>query len=248
MDVDPNGGLYNLSPRITSVRLTSGQTYNVAEPTREGYTFVKWEEVTNTNSFNNNVVSFNGRNVRLRAKWIVSDDVVARIDRDESLFYVTIQAAIDDARNGETIYLLKDTSETFTNDKNVTFDMQGHKVTGSGVNESGYSMTLINGSIENENGAAFTNEGTLTLGINDDNLCDVGDISVICAYEDGFVSLIGTTNGIVQNGTLNFYGGKVLGSTNSRHGDAAKTETKWELEEHTDDNNHEYSILKYNRL
>jgi hypothetical protein len=211
VELDPNGGIYNETTEVTTITLSDGQEYTVGVPTREGYTFVKWLEVTDSDSYENNIVSFKGKNVRLQAQWIVSDDVVARIDREESIYYVTIQAAIDDARDNEIIHLLKNTSEVFTNNKNVTLNLEGYKVTGSGTNEEGYSLTIINGSIENEDGVGFVNKGTLTLGINDDHLCDVGDLSHTCEYVDGFVSLIGTTRGLTQDGTFNFYDGFIEG-------------------------------------
>jgi len=211
VELDPNGGIYNETTEVTTVVLSDGQEYTVGVPTREGYTFIKWNEITDSNSYSDDKVTFKGKNVRLRAEWQVSDNVVARIDREESIYYVTIQAAIDDARDNEMIHLLKNTSEVFTNNKNVTLNLEGYKVTGSGANEEGYSLTIINGSIENEDGVGFVNKGTLTIGINDDHLCDVGDLSHTCDYVDGFVSLIGTTRGLTQDGTFNFYDGFIEG-------------------------------------
>jgi len=211
VELDPNGGIYNETTEVTTVTLSTGQTYDVGLPTREGYTFVKWKEITESESYSNNVVTFNGKNVRLQAQWILSDEVVARIDREESIYYVTIQAAIDDARSGEMIHLLKNTSEVFTNNKNVTLNLEGYKVTGSGTNLEGYSLTIINGSIENTDGVGFVNKGTLTLGIDDGRLCELWKPNPNCAYENGFVSILGTTRGLTQEGTFNFYDGFVEG-------------------------------------
>jgi len=211
VELDPNGGIYNETTEVTTITLSDGQEYTVGVPTREGYTFIKWNEITDSNSYSDDKVTFKGKNVRLRAEWQVSDDVVARIDREESIYYVTIQAAIDDARDNEMIHLLKNTSEVFTNNKNVTLNLEGYKVTGSGTNEEGYSLTIINGIIENTDGVGFVNKGTLTLGINDNHLCDVGDKLNICLYDEGFISLLGTSLGLKQEGTFNFYDGFVEG-------------------------------------
>ena len=50
----------------------------------------------------------------------------------------------------------------------------------------------------------------------------------------------------MEHGFLNFYDGKALGSTNARYGTTSDWEYHWELRQHLDENNYEYSILEYN--
>jgi len=212
LTINPDGGTYDGD---TTVELETGEAYTIHEVIKDGFNLVRWEEVTNTNSLTNGIVTAGIEDITIKAIWeeeIDEDDRVAKIIRnEEDKFYTSIQNAINDAVDGETIYLLKNTSEEFTNNKNVTLDLGGFKVTGSGTNEEEHNLTIINGSIENPDGVGFTNNGSLTLGINDDKLCPLYVENPNCAYKNGFVSILGTTKGLLQNGTFNFYDGFVEG-------------------------------------
>lgn len=105
-----------------------------------------------------------------------------------------------EAQPEDIITLLVDAEEVVTNEKEVTLDLNNHTVTGSLTNTTAGNLTIINGEINNPNGAAVTNNGILTLGVDDYD--DEGIANVI----NDNVRLIGTTAGLMQtNNTYQLY-------------------------------------------
>ncbi len=200
--INPNGGLYNnlTDPTVVS-NVLGNSTFNLAEASKDGYALEYWEVTSGTIStaVNGQLTASSFRvtdDVTLTAHW---GRIVARIERTQNV-YGSIMAAEAVAEENDTITLLVDTEETVVNEKKVTLDLNNHTVTGSLTNETIGNITLINGEINNPNGAAVTNNGTLTLGINDYK--DDGTANIL----NDNIRLVGTTAGLVQtNDTYKFY-------------------------------------------
>lgn len=122
---------------------------------------------------------------------LIGDKAVARIERTQKI-YPSIMRAEAEAQPEDIITLLVDAEEVVTNEKEVTLDLNNHTVTGSLTNTTAGNLTIINGEINNPNGAAVTNNGILTLGVDDYD--DEGIANVI----NDNVRLIGTTAGLMQ--------------------------------------------------
>ncbi|MBO5475688.1 MAG: InlB B-repeat-containing protein, partial [Bacilli bacterium] len=193
--IDPNGGIYDKSKETSTYTLKEGSIFKIDDVTREGYILDHWEtedgEIVTKTEF---VVL---QNVTLVAKW---EEIVCRI---ENTNYSSIMKAYEAAKSGDTIILLKDTLEVVENKKKITLDLGGYKVTGSLTNTG--DITIINGTIENPDGIAIINNGTLTLGINDYN--EDASANIINDY----VKIIGSTVGIEQNNIFNYYDGYIEG-------------------------------------
>lgn len=139
---------------------------------------------------------------------IIPRNVVARIERTQKL-YESIMEAHRAAEANDVITLLVDTQEIVTNSKTVTLDLNNHTITGSLTNTYAGNITLINGEINNPNGAAVVNNGTLTMGVNDYNP-DTGEALI----DNNNVRLIGTTIGLQQtsnNYRFYYYDGYIEG-------------------------------------
>ncbi len=198
VSVDPNGGIYEGKTDPTTYAIEADGTLALGEnPTRDGYIFDGWE-LEDGSILEGNEVEVTG-DMDLVAKWSL---IVARID---DTFYSSIMKAEAVAVDGDTIELLIDTSEEVTNTKHVTLDLGGHKVVGFIHNTSEGDLTLVNGTIENPDGAAVTNGGTFTMGIDDLKDDDTSHV------ENDSVILIGTDVGLRQNNIFYFYDGYIEG-------------------------------------
>ena len=137
-------------------------------------------------------------------KYIVElQEAVAK--RGETYYY-TIQDAIDDQeKTTEVIEIIKDTNEEaiVPEGKEITIDLQGHTVgsassTKAVITNNG-SLTIIDtseektGTIENLVGTAIENNGTLTIGNNNNDI------------EDETPTISGKKTGIKNNNILNYY-------------------------------------------
>lgn len=200
--INPNGGTYanSTDPTVVS-NVQNYTTFNIGETSYDGYALQYWEVTSGTvnNAINGELTASSFLvldDVTLTAHWGRS---VARIERTQNI-YGSIMAAEGVAEEDDIITLLVDTEETVTNDKKVTLDLNNHTVTGSLTNTTSGNITIINGEINNPSGAAVTNDGTLTLGINDYN--DDGTANIL----NDNVRLVGTTAGLLQtNDTYKFY-------------------------------------------
>ncbi len=195
--LDPNGGTYNGSEVVQTFTVYGGSEFLIDDASRGGYLFGHWDlddgTVVENKAFDVE------RDITVTAAW---DDIICRIN---STFYRSIMEAEKAAVNGDTIVLLKDTTEIVTNGKNVTLDLNNHKVTGSITNKPRSNLTIINGTIENTNGIAVINNGILTIGI--DDLTPEGKSNII----NDNVAIIGTTVGLQQNNKFYFYDGYIEG-------------------------------------
>ena len=212
--INPNGGLYEESLEIQTVVKKDGETYTVLLPVRENYIFDGWE-VSDETSYQNNTVTINKKNVVLIAKWRLANEPVAKIVRTGQE-YTKIQLAIDDALTGDTVLVLKNTTEVFANDKTLTIDFGYHQVTGQLTNTG--NVVLINGSLEYTNDYAIKNTGTLTLGIDDadvsmdniqirtdifhDTIDQQGIMNFYDGFVEGFVAIDGDVNNIPEDYSL----------------------------------------------
>lgn len=190
VNIDPNGGVYEESAELSTYVMSSGDVVELKIPTRENYTFKGW--TVEEKVIENNKITVSDSNVIVVAKWELNGDVVARINEK---YYTTLQSAFDNANKNDTIELLKDIEETSSNNKNVTLNLSNHKINGSITNTG--DLILIDGTIENTNGSAIVNNGTLVLGENDSEVSKTN------------IAIIGTNIGIEQNGIFDFYDGYI---------------------------------------
>ena len=192
--VDPNGGSYAGSTTPTSYELRKDSIFSLGEATRDGY-FVDYWQVVGGERLTSTSFPVTS-DLIIQAHW---DKAVARIERTGKI-YNSIMSAEAEAISNDTITLLVDTFETVTNAKKVTLDLNNHTVIGSLTNEAGGNITLINGEINNPSGAAVTNDGILTIGI--DDYKEDGSANIL----NDNIRLIGTTVGLMQtNDTYHFY-------------------------------------------
>lgn len=202
VSIDPNGGTFNDSSEVYTATVDKGTVIDLSDIERSGFNFVDWT-LNDSESYTDSSITING-DTTLVANWEQAGPIVARIERTQKL-YPSIMAAHEEAIANDIITLLVDTEEVVTNEKTVTLDLGAHTVTGSLTNTAVGNLTLINGEINNPNGAAATNNGTLTIGI-DDYTSQGADI------DDEYIRLVGTTTGLKQNGVFNFYDGYLEGT------------------------------------
>ena len=200
VSVNPNGGTYDGSTATSTYSVREGDNYTILDVARENYALEKWEYADGT-PVDGNVIPNITDDVSIKAIWAPA---IARIERTGKL-YSSIMRAEAEAETNDTITLLADTAETVTNEKTITLDLDEHTITGSITNASTGNLTLINGEINNPNGAAVTNNGTLTMGINDYKADGSANI-----LNDN-IRLVGTEVGLQQNSVFNFYDGFIEG-------------------------------------
>ncbi|MBR4694212.1 MAG: hypothetical protein IKP07_05310, partial [Bacilli bacterium] len=193
LTINPNTGYYDNRKDSTILTVYYGDEIELLEPTKSGCNFIGWE-ANIEGVLDENQVTVGVNDIELIAKWEVSEDAVAKVGTE---YYTTLSDAIFHATDGDTIELLKDVVEDITNDKDVTLDLGGNKVTGEFINIG--ILRLVNGTIENLDGIGIWNKKTLTLGVNDGSI------------EMDSVKVIGTEIGIKQDGGLNFYDGYIEG-------------------------------------
>ena len=193
LTIDPNGGVYDGSSDVREVYLKYQTTYTLQEPTKDYAIFDGWES-TVEDSLNGNIVTIGLNDIKVTAKWIFTNDVVAIIGEK---YYTSLVNAINDSKDGDIIKLIKDTNENIVVNKDITIDLNSKKITGMITNNS--TLNLLNGTIENNNGTAIINNGVLILGEDDSTL------------SADSIKIIGTTKGIEQNGVLKFYDGFIEG-------------------------------------
>ena len=104
---------------------------------------------------------------------VLKENYTITKDDGTSRNYNTLQEAIDDAEDGDTITVLDDVTETgdIVVNKDVTIDLGDNKITTDSpiVIAQGSDVKIIgdeNGTIENTDGTAIINNGTLTVGEN----------------------------------------------------------------------------------
>ena len=196
--VDPNGGNFegHTTSYETSVREGTNFTLSDAEPTKDNFLFDGW--TINGVALTDYTFPVN-EDLTILANW---SPIIAQNNRT-SKFYRSITAAEAEAVSGDTISLVADAEEEFTNTKNITLNLNALRLNGSITNNG--TLTLLNGEVNSDAGAAVTNNGTLTMGINDYK--DDGTVDI----QPNYIRLIGTDTGLKQNGEFNFYDGFIEG-------------------------------------
>ena len=196
--INPNGGVYNKKKENTVIAKKTGETVEiVGEPEREGYEFAGWDIEEGT-VITGNIITVGKKNITLKAKWNVSKDAVARINDN---YYTSLEKALEAAKEtGDTIVMVKDTSESVVNQKDVTLDLENHTVTSKEeqtIINNGTLRVIKNGTIENTNKKVIVNNGVLILGEDDSEV----------SQKNPYIK--GSELGIEQKGIMKFYDGLV---------------------------------------
>ena len=196
--INPNGGVYNKKKENTVIAKKTGETVEIVEePQREGYEFVGWEIEEGT-VITGNIITVGKKNITLKAKWNVSKDAVARINDN---YYTSLEKALEAAKEtGDTIVMVKDTSESVVNQKDVTLDLENHTVTSKEeqtIINNGTLRIIKSGTIGNTNKKVIVNNGVLILGEDDSEV----------SQKNPYIK--GSELGIEQKGTMKFYDGLV---------------------------------------
>ena len=129
--------------------------------------------------------------------------------------YDDLPTAFDSVTDGGTITLYDDfdVSTTITNEKNITLDLNGYKITGvsnGSVIQNNGTLTLKNGTVEamtdsNDNNVAVFNSGTLIIEEDEGfTTALIGCVPVKSDFEDGHDEVL-----MIYGGTF-----KAFGSTN----------------------------------
>ena len=189
---DYDGGV---GTEITRTVFEGEKIGDLPETSKDNNIFTGWVDEDNLVVTKDTIVN---KNMTIKAVW---SKIVGRIGNKK---YSSITSALEEAQSGDVIELLCDNEENIVNDKNVTIDLGGNKITGSIINNSEGVLTLINGTIENPNGIAITNNGELTLGVDDYKSTEEVNI-------ENNLSIIGKEVGIKQNNILHYYDGIIEG-------------------------------------
>ena len=197
--VNPNGGTLDGNAETVSTQVRQGETFTLSpnDPIRDGFLFDGWQLSNGTMLTGYSFTVQDDETIT--ATW---SPIIAQNNRT-SKFYRSITAAEAEASSGDTISLVADAEEEFTNTKSITLDLNTLNLNGSIINNG--TLTLLNGEVNNDAGAAVTNNGTLTMGINDYK--DDGTVDI----KPNYIRLIGTETGLKQNGQFNFYDGFIEG-------------------------------------
>lgn len=70
--IDPKGGLYNGNSNAETYKLTEGEIFVLATPTKEGYGFSGWTITSGNATLENNVLTMENENVTVEATWVLS--------------------------------------------------------------------------------------------------------------------------------------------------------------------------------
>ena len=157
---DANGGLVDEESRIVSGDMAVGE---LPVPTKTDYYFAGWLDESESIFYTANTIPT--KNVTLTAQWN-EEEKVARIG---SVYYSTIQAAVDAAQENDEIVVLKDRAENLIVNKKVLINFDKHKLNGYITNSEGGYSTIVSGTIEynvnyNSDYCAIKNNGTLIVG------------------------------------------------------------------------------------
>ena len=89
LTIDPNEGLYNESSDIKKIQLKQDEVYELSNPTRNRYTFYKWQEVGDTNYLiEDNKIKIGNENVYIKAKWQGIYDVIFDLNAEDATISV----------------------------------------------------------------------------------------------------------------------------------------------------------------
>jgi len=204
--IDPLSGYYDGVKGQKLISQFYGDVLKIKDPIKGGCTFLGWDitgDATlipieqDTEDYTNGYrykFTVGLTDVTLKAKWEVSESAVAKIGEE---YFDSVADALMEAKENDTVELIKNVVEDVSNDKNITLNLGGYKLTGEFINNG--ILRVVNGTIENPEGVGLWNKKTLIVGEND------GTIS------SDSIKIIGTTIGIEQDGGLKFYDGTIEG-------------------------------------
>ena len=186
LTINPNGGKYNNRKDETRVYLEKDGTYTIEEPTRFNYNFIGWvvtsPEENGTYTLEDNEFTMGDEDVTIEADW-KEGSYVARI---MNTYYESVQDAFDavDTESWEdnTVYLIRNVSESPTNSANnsFAFNLGGYTLTGMITNPKDGNIRLVNGKVkaDNEHDEAVLNYGTVIMGTPGDGVQVENSISL----------------------------------------------------------------------
>lgn len=205
------GGKINGNPS----QYSPTETVRLKNPTRSWYRFIGWTG-SNGNIPQMSVIIPKGstEDKEYTANWI-EIEAICKIGETK---YETIQEAIDSCSKSagekrETIVMLKSTEEEIDTyeGQNIILDLKGYTIKSENIEKPlciNYGNLQIidtsaekSGKIENLNGIGVLNSGTFTLGDNNTSI------------DNNTPTIFGKQIGIKNEGTLNFYDGKIQGIT-----------------------------------
>ena len=225
LTINPNGGVYNNTSELTKVLLEEGTIYELQTPVKENAAFEGWTAIP-SETLVGNIIKMADEDITITANW--NDEVVAKIN---NTYYSSIQKAINAANPNDIITLLKNTVENPNNNKQITLDLNTYTVTGTLTNTTAGNLTIKNGKIENLSSTGIVNNGTLTMGILDDEM------------EQDSVAIIGNEIGLDQQGIFNFYDGYIEGNIAINGNISNKPDKYYLLIDHNNEKNCQKAYL-----
>lgn len=160
----------------------------------------------------------------------VTEETCVAKNSTTEVMYETLDSALANANENDTVVLTKDTTESVTINKGVTLDLNGHTITAPensqiiNINASGKSVTIKNGTLTGANsnyhgGAIAANESKEVIidEVNFINNKTIGrrDGGAICAY--------------ASSGKLIIKNSKFLNNSSVQHGGAIDTHVDTEI-------------------
>jgi len=169
LTIDPNYGIYDGTDDLTKIRMTKGQVYVFRnDPIQEGHTFTGWT-VNSADTYNETakIITMDEEDISAKANW--TWDI---IDPEHNLgncfsvggnLYQRFDTALDSISNTGTIKLISnscsiDYEVTIPENKNVTFDLNGHYISTRNYIYNNGSLTIIDSS--NRKRGSITSEST----------------------------------------------------------------------------------------
>ncbi len=170
---DANEGQVNEVSREVYDGMSIGE---LPVPTKSDNSFGGWVDEDTGDIYVSSTVPT--KDVTLTAEWNI-EDYVARIN---DVYYVTLQAAFDNAYYEDEIYLLKDITENTVNYATVTLNLDKHRIFGT-IENSG-TLTILNGEIEYDSNVIH-NTGNLIVGSENSSIDDGVYIHATCVGNVG---------------------------------------------------------------
>lgn len=204
-----NGGILD-KENPTSYNIET-ETFVLENPQKADYTFVGWSLNEDEKPIEEVIIEKGSiGNRKYTANW--EETVYVARNQETNKEYASINLALKDAEEGQTIILLENTKREVVvpEGKKVTLDLNGKTITTSDEEKATLinngELTIIDngskeGRIKNSKGKAIVNEATaiLNVGVLNDEIKTVPYIE-------------GKTVGIEDNGVLNYYDGAIIGN------------------------------------
>jgi hypothetical protein len=197
--IDPNGGTYKGNSNVQQICMYKDEEYPLTMARKAGTAFKKWSESGEKGYLNGYTVTMGVEDIDILA--VYENNPTRYVAQWEDYYYLSLSDAFDDVDDNSDIKIIKTSTGTATNTKNVTVDMNGFNYNGTITNDG--TLQVFNdsegkASSINSNNVAIINNGTLTIGKNDENVINNLTIS-------------SSANAIEQNGTVNYYDNAIQG-------------------------------------